>query len=395
MKKIELKHGKSAPFRGRHPWLFSGAIGRERGFPTAGDIVSVCDEKGVFIAWGLYNPHSQIRVRLYSWDEDERLDAGFWQEKVAQAIRLRRNIMNLQMTDNHACRLINSEGDGLSGLTVDKYGGYLAVQFTSLALYLHSEAIISCLVAQLSPLGIILRTEQDMLKEEGLELKDGLLWGELPAAPVLIQEQEVTFCVNLSTGQKTGFYLDQRANRSLLNSYAAGKKVLDICTYTGGFALHAAKAGASEVLAADVSPSALELAERNRAQNKLANLSFIKADMFRLLESFHAENRFFDLIILDPPKMTHARSSVQNALNGYHRLNALAMQVLNPGGILFTCSCSGRISRNDFFETIQSASVAAKRFLQIIDVRGADKDHPVAVTCLETEYLKCVICRVQ
>ena len=392
MKSVILKPGRSNPFKQQHPWLFSGAIDRLTGNPLAGDTVKVCDDKAVFIAYGLFNPHSQIRVRLYSFDEHAPLNNDFWQDKIKQAIHLREVTLGFKPTKDSAYRLINSEADGLSGLTVDRFGNYLSIQFTSLGIYQHKDIIVESLVKYCKPKGIILRTEQDILAEEGLELKDGIIWGEIPQEALIIKENGVSFEVNLATGQKTGFYLDQRANRTLIEKYAKGKTVLDLCTYSGGFALHAAKAGANQVTAVDVSAGALQLAERNAALNNFANISFIKSDMFKYLVDCVAGGIKYDIIVLDPPKMTHSKGSANQALTGYFKLNLIALKCLNPGGILFTCSCSGRISKTDFLTVLHNAALSADRSLRVLEVKGADCDHPVSVHCPESEYLKCLVC---
>lgn len=392
METAYLKPGRSTPFKNQHPWLFSGAINKISGNPQAGDCIKVCDDKGSFIAYGLFNPHSQIRIRLYSFRGTEHLSTAFWQNRIRQAIHLREHILGFEPKLNSAYRLINSEGDGLSGLTVDRFGEYISLQFTSLALYQYKDAIVNSLIDNCHPKGIILRTEQDILAEEGLELKDGVIYGETPQMPLIVKENGISFEINLSTGQKTGFYLDQRASRNYLESFTKGKKVLDLCTYSGGFALHAAKAGADMVTAVDVSANALELAKRNATLNNFYNIAFVKSDMFKYLAHSQAEGTKYDLIILDPPKMTHSKGSVVNALDGYFKLNAAALKSLNPGGILFTCSCSGRISRIDFINTLHRAAISVNRSLQILKVNGADCDHPVSVNCPESEYLKCVVC---
>jgi 23S rRNA (cytosine1962-C5)-methyltransferase len=394
MEIIYIKPGRSNPFINRHPWLFSGALADFKNNPQACDCVKVCDDKGAFIAYGLFNPHSQIRVRLYSFHETEFLSNDFWKNKVKQAIYLREHILGFKPTSETAYRLINSEGDGLSGLTVDRYGDYLSLQFTSLALYKFKDIILASLIESCQPLGIILRTEQDILSEEGLELKDGVVYGELPLTPVIIKENGVRFEINLSTGQKTGFYLDQRANRTLLECFAKDKTVLDLCTYSGGFALHAAKT-AKQVVAVDVSANALELAGRNAELNGFSHLSFIKSDMFKYLAQCLENGVRYDLIILDPPKLTHSKGSVHNALNAYLKLNTAALKLLNPQGILFTCSCSGRVSKSDFINTLHLAAKSAGRSVRILEVRGADCDHPVSADCPESEYLKCVVCHAE
>jgi 23S rRNA (cytosine1962-C5)-methyltransferase len=392
MNTVYLKEGRSAPFIHHHPWLFSGAIASVAGNPQPADVVKVVDEKGVFIAYGLYNPHSQIRVRLYSFHREDILNDAFWVEKIRQAIYLRETILGFQPGPDSAYRLINSEGDGLSGLTVDRYGNYLSLQFTSLALYHYRDLIYDTLVDLTHPSGIILRTEADILAEEGLQLTDTIAWGEQPSNPVIISENGIRMEINLTTGQKTGFYLDQRANRAMVESFAGGKAVLDLCTYSGGFALHAACAGASGVTAVDVSASALELAKRNAELNGFTNLEFIRSDMFKFLDYCLAEGKKYGLIILDPPKLTHSKGSVQNALKGYLQLNASALKCLSPGGVLFTCSCSGRVSLEDFLLMLHRAALVADKTLRILEIRGADKDHPVLSTCQESEYLKCVVC---
>lgn len=392
METIYLKPFRSNPFKKQHPWLFSGALADHKINPLPGDAVKVCDDKGVFIAYGLFNPHSQIRIRLYSFLENELLTESFWQNRIRQAIQLREDALGFKPLSDSAYRLINSEGDGLSGLTIDRFGDYLSIQFTSLALYKAKDIIIDSLIKYCQPQGIILRTEQDILAEEGLELKDGVIFGQIPQIPLIIKENGISFEINLATGQKTGFYLDQRINRLLLESFSQDKTVLDLCTYTGGFALHAAHAGAASVTAVDVSENALQLARRNAELNNISNISFIKSDMFRFLAQSISDNIKYDIIVLDPPKMTHSKGSVNNALDGYFKLNAAALRYLNPHGMMFTCSCSGRINRIDFIETLHRAALSSGRSLRILEVRGADKDHPVSVNCPESEYLKCVVC---
>ncbi len=392
---ISLKPGRSAPFQYHHPWLFSGAIAGVQGNPQAGEPVIVTDSAGVYIGYGLFNPDSQIRVRLYSFAEAEILDDGFWKGRISQAIRMREQVLGFQPLPDQAYRLVNSEGDGLSGLTVDRYGDYLCVQFTSRALYYYREIILKTLLELTHPAAIMLRTEAGVLAEENLVLSDGLVFGSLPERPIIINENGIRFELNLATGQKTGFYLDQRANRVLLKSFAQGKSVLDLCTYTGGFALQAAGAGAESITAVDVSAPALELARRNASLNGFDSIEFVRSDMFKYLDMCLAEGRKFNLIILDPPKLTHAKGSVRSALKGYLQLNASALKCLNPGGVLFSCSCSGRVSREDFLLTLHRAALAAGRDLRVLEVRGAAADHPVSPACPEGEYLKCVVCYAQ
>lgn len=395
MDTVVLKSGRSTPFVNHHPWLFSGAIAEVKGNPKPGEWIKVIDNKEQFIAYGLFNPHSQIRVRLYTFEEDNPPVDDFFRERIKQAIDLRLNTLRFDFLPDNACRLINSEGDNLSGLTVDRYGDYLCLQFTSLALYRYKDQICKALWELVQPKGMILRTEADILAEEGLQLQDGLLEGVEPSEPLVINENGVRFLVNLVTGQKTGFFLDQHSNRILLEQFAKNRTVLDLCTYTGGFALHAAKGAAKHITAVDVSAPALLLAHQNAVLNGFSNLDFIKADMFKFLDNCLENDKKIDLIILDPPKLTHTKGSVQNALKGYLQLNSSALKCLNPGGILFTCSCSGRISREDFLFMLHKAAINADKVLRILEIRGAERDHPILSSCPETEYLKCVIGCVQ
>src|SRR5262249_44176726 len=239
--------------------VFAGAVADVQGDPADGDVVDVVSHAGNFVARGLFNSRSKIRVRLYSWSQDMPLDRDFFQGRLEAAIRLRRSILNLD-GPGQACRLVFSEGDGLSGLTVDRYDRWLVVQFSSLALARRQALFTDVLVELVKPEGIYLRTERGIGQLEGLELEDGLLWGQVPERPVVIEESVLRFLVHLTEGQKTGFYLDQRDNRQAVARLARGRRVLDAFCYTGGFASHAARAGASGVLGVDVSEPALALA---------------------------------------------------------------------------------------------------------------------------------------
>jgi 23S rRNA (cytosine1962-C5)-methyltransferase len=392
--KIIVAKGRERPFLGRHPWLFSGAIARIEGEPADGSEVTVHGNDGRFLARGLYNSRSQIRVRLYTWVESEALDADFWRGRILDALRLRRDVLNLGDQDESACRLIFSESDGMSGLTVDRYGPYLAVQFTSLALALRREEIVTILAEAVRPRGMILRTEKGVGDAEGLTLRDGPLWGSAPESPILVAEHDCTFEVDIRTGQKTGFYLDQRENRRLVRGYARGRRSLDLFCYTGAFALNLSRAGSARVTAVDVSAPAMETARRNAALNGINNIELIVMDAFSYLEECVARGDLFDLIVLDPPRFTHGQRTVDQALKGYGRLNSLALNLLAKDGILVTCSCSGRVSRDDFIGVVAAASERTERPVQLLSMTGQAPDHPVSSACPETEYLKCFICRV-
>jgi 23S rRNA (cytosine1962-C5)-methyltransferase len=393
---VILKPRRALPFYGRHPWVFAGAVAKVRGNPQPGDEVVVRSDKDEFIARGLFNPHSNIRARLYTWNEDKPLDDAFWGTRIAAVVDGRRKLFG-EFAPDTACRLINSEGDGLSGLTVDRYGQWLLAQFTSLALYERRDAILAALQKQMQPRGVWLRTEKGMRKAEGLEARDGLVAGDDPPRPLFLEEHGVRYGVDVVEGQKTGFFLDQRENRrAVANTLRAAGRVLDVFCYSGGFSLCAAMlGGAKETLGIDSSETAIALARANAELNGVADrCRFEAANAFEKLEQLAAAGERFDAVILDPPKLCRHRKAVPQALKGYFSLNRLAVDVLNPGGLLVSCSCSGLVSRDEFEETLASVAVRSKREMQILEVRGQSPDHPVAVTCREGAYLKCYLCRV-
>jgi 23S rRNA (cytosine1962-C5)-methyltransferase len=393
MTQVILKPRKARPFFGRHPWVLDSAIDRIHGSPADGDVVDLISDKDKFIARGIYNSRSRIRVRLYSWQPAEPIDDGFWRSKLEAARRLRQH---LGYDDPQgAARVVFSEGDLLSGLVVDRFANYLVVQITALAMAVRLETILSQLLDLLRPTGIVLRTERDVAKAEGLDLADGPCWGELPQGPLAIVDGRLRYQVDLTGGQKTGFYLDQRENRKAAAAYFRDRRVLDLFCYSGGFALCAsALGGARDVLGVDASRRAVALAEANAQLNGLSNVRFEAADGFQRMESLRSAGEKFGGLVLDPPKFTHSRRSLDDALRAYHHLNRLAVELLEPGGILVTCSCSGHVTREDFFDMLLGVAQQTGREVQILEQRGAAPDHPIAATCPESEYLKCFICRV-
>ena len=397
---VVIRSRRAQPFFGRHPWVFAGAVDQVRSGSDAtviepGTTVRVVSSEGKFIAWGLINPNSRIVVRLYSWSSEESLSPEFWRQRIRTAVQARKAIFDLK-ADSTGCRLVFSESDVLSGLTVDFYGRYLLVQFTSLALYQHRDALIDALNQEVQPKGIWLRTEKGMREAEGLEAVDGLLSGEEPPRPLFIDEHGVTYGVDVQQGQKTGCYLDQRDNRLAVSRYVRGAKVLDAFCFSGGFGITAAKVGkAASVLGIDSSESALTLARANAELNSVAEKCQWRRDDVRpALEQLAAEGERFDVVILDPPRMARTRGGLDRAINGYARLNLAGLQVLEPGGILVTCSCSGLVSRQEFFEMLADVARQSGRNIQVRENLGQPADHPVSVTCPESEYLKVFICRV-
>ncbi len=393
MARVLIKPRKARPFFGRHPWVLDSAIDSIEGSPADGDVVDLGSDQGGFIARGIFNGRSRIHVRLYTWNEAETLDEAFWRRRLASALQLRAALG--YDPPEGAARLVFSEGDGLSGLVVDRYGEYLVVQVTALALAVRLPQIVPMLVDLARPQGILLRSERDIVRAEGLELDPGLRWGRMPEGPVEILDQGLRYGVDLAEGQKTGLYLDQRENRAAAARLMNGRRVLDMFCYTGGFSLAAAALGkAREVLGFDSSQRAVTQARANAERNGLCNVRFESGDAFDTLHALKTAGERFDGLVLDPPKFARSRGGVEDALRAYARLNRLAIDVLAPGGILVTCSCSGHVTRDDFFFMLVSVAQQSGRDIQILEQRGAAADHPVSATCPETEYLKCFICRV-
>jgi 23S rRNA (cytosine1962-C5)-methyltransferase len=392
LSRVILKPKRAQPFFARHPWVFAGAIERVEGEPVDGAEVELVSNAGHFIARGFFNSQSKIRVRLYSWSPDEPLDRNFFRKRLQNAIAFR-DALGLRGPER-GCRLVFSESDFLSGCTIDEYAGWLTVQFTTLPLAQRKQMLVDELVELVKPRGIYLRTERGIGKLEGLELHDCLLWGEAPPSDLRIDENGVSFLVNLQEGQKTGFYLDQSDNHLLIKKWANGRRVLDAFCYSGGFGLHAAKGGAAQVECVDSSEAALNLARENARVNGLSNVDFFKADVFRHLDSLSQAGRRFEMIILDPPKFARSRSSIPEALRGYRRLLTLAVQMSTAGAILVMCCCSGLITQEMLNELMGQIAAEEKRDIQILARTGAAPDHPISATCLESGYLKCYVCRV-
>jgi 23S rRNA (cytosine1962-C5)-methyltransferase len=391
--RIILKARRARPFYGLHPWVYAGAIERIEGDPPDGAVVDLISHAGNFVARGLYNGQSKIRVRLYSWSEDVPLDEGFFRRRLETAIQVRRDLLGL-MTPGGGCRLVFSEGDGLSGCTVDLYDRWLCLQFTGLGLAQRREMIADILTELVQPEGIVLRTEKGIGQLEGLQLQDGPMRGAVPAEPIVIDEAGVRFQVNLAEGQKTGFYLDQRDNRQVVARLAKGRRMLDAFCYTGGFGLHAAKAGASAVMGVDVSEPALALARANAELNGLHNITFERGHVFERLDQLVDGGERFGLVVLDPPKFARSGHAVEEALRGYRRLQTQSLRLLESGGILVVSCCTGLITREVLYELLAQISAEMRRSVQILESRGPSPDHPVLATCPETNYLKCLICRV-
>lgn len=393
MATVFLHPSKERAARQRHPWIFSGAVERVQGYVGRGDSVDVCDSAGEWLARGTWSSGSQIRVRLFTWNPEEPVDAALIRQRIERAIQGRKLLGYGQ--PGEAYRLIYAESDGLPGLIVDRYGAYLVVQLLTQAMAARAELIVSLLAELLEPRGIYERSDAEVRQKEDLPPAEGLLWGEAPPETVAVEQPGARFLANIGAGQKTGAYLDQATNRLRLAAYCAGQEVLDCFCYGGGFAIAAGLAGARQITAIDSSASALELLRTNSALNNLATpIEPIEGDVFQRLRQYRHEGRQFDVVILDPPKFAHSQSQIERATRGYKDINLIAMQILRPGGILATFSCSGLVSADLFQKIVFGAALDAKRDVQISERLAQAPDHPVLLTFPEGEYLKGLICRV-
>ncbi|GAB4470445.1 MAG: 23S rRNA (cytosine(1962)-C(5))-methyltransferase RlmI [Anaerolineae bacterium] len=396
---VIIKQGRERSLLRRHPWVFSGAVDPARtnleGVEPGG-IVEVRGADGGFLGRGYYNPHSQIRVRILSWDQTEAIGSAWWRVRLARAIAAREPLAGRE--DLTAYRLAHGESDGLPGLIVDRYGDYLVMQVLTLGAEVAKEEIVEALAALLKPKGIIERSDVDVRQKEGLRDAVGLLYGEPPPNPLVIREHGVSYPVDVMSGHKTGFYLDQREARGWLLSSPAihGAEVLNCFGYTGSFSVCAALNGAAHVLTVDSSQPALDAARETMALNGLEGFpaEYICADVFQQLRRFRDDERLFDAIILDPPKFAQTASQVERASRGYKDINMLALQLLRPNGVLLTFSCSGAVSPDLFQKIVFGASIDAGVDAQIVGWLNQPEDHPVLLSFPEGQYLKGLICRI-
>jgi 23S rRNA (cytosine1962-C5)-methyltransferase len=390
--KIFLKRGRTKAVAMHHPWVFEEAIDRIEGNPNGGDLVEVFDPVGRFIGRGYLSPKSKLRTKLFSWVQGEKIDAEFWRGRFSSAVKLRTEFLGLG-GPGAAMRLVNAEGDGIPGMMVDRYADYLTVEFLTLGMATRSAMFVDILRDLTGVKGILERPEADVAKFEGLTRTEGVLWGEMPPDLVEITEGPAKFLVDLRRGQKTGFYLDQRENRLRVGALAKGRKVLDAFCYTGAFAIHAALGGASSVTGIDSSGPSLELGVKNEDLNGVT-IQFERGNAFERLRMLNMEERTFDMVILDPPKLARGRTGLPKALAAYKDADLSALKLLEPGGILVTCSCSGLVTETDFVRALNDAAVDVGRRLRVVEKRGCSSDHPFDPACPETDYLQCLIARV-
>ena len=373
-----------------HLWVYGEEVTETSGMIENGAVTDVFGSKGNYLGSGFYSEHSLIRVRILSDNANEAYDDAYFQRKVMHALQYRRDVMG---SDYSACRLIHGDADGFPGLTVDRYNDLLSAEITSYGTEKRKDVIYQALIDELKKDGVTVRgiyerNESPLRSKEGLERYKGWYKDIHPEkADTVISENGILYHTDLENGQKTGFFLDQKYNRLAVRRLASGKRVLDCCTHIGSFALNAAKGGAKEVTALDISQAALENAAENARLNDLS-VRFMQADVFDALKQMIADHERYDLIILDPPAFTKSRETSSRARSGYRRINAMAMRILPRGGYLATCSCSHFMPREEFRKMLSDAAKDAGVRIRLIEEKGASPDHPVLPAVPETEYLK-------
>jgi 23S rRNA (cytosine1962-C5)-methyltransferase len=387
----------------RHPLLFRKLIGSVDDAARPGDVVAVHTPQGDLFGYGLYNPRAEMTVRMLTFG-DVIPDISFWRGRLEQAVSLRRDLLRLDESSD-ACRVIHAEADGLSGLVVDRYGEVLSAEVFSLAMFQRSEGLLAELSAILGTRHTLVQIAPQTHGQEGF-LAEPIRSADLPP-DVVVTESDVKFRVRFEGGHKTGFFCDQRENRHRLASFCRGRSVLDLCCYTGGFAISAARKGEPrEVTGVDLDEQAIALARENARLNQVRP-TFVHADVFGYMRDMLQNGRQYDVVILDPPKLIRNRGEIEEGTRKHLDLNRLALQLVAPGGLLLTCTCSGLLPEEEFLSLIHNAarqsvgkgqggdpSRPAGRTLQILAKTGAAADHPVAPDCPETEYLKAVWVRV-
>jgi 23S rRNA (cytosine1962-C5)-methyltransferase len=404
---VEVPPGAVSPWvqlrsASTHPFVYRKMIRQADPAARPGDVVNVYDKAGQFFGRGFYNPRSQIVVRMLTLS-DTPVDDAFWRGRLERALVLRRQLRLDEVTD--AYRLVHSEGDGLSGLIAERYADYLVFEVFALGVFQRCGEFGRLLAELLGPATALDRPQKAgpdwrvLVRADGrIEHLEGFhaTWPLPPDTPsqVVIREHGLRYRVDMKLGHKTGFFCDQRDNRLRLARLCRDATVLDLCCYTGGFSLCAAKiGGAREVTGVDLDEAAVAIAHENANLNQM-RVDFVYADVFTYLRQMLANGRQFDVVILDPPKLATYRVECEDALRKYYDMNHLALQAVRPGGVLLTCSCSGLISRPVFQETVQRAATRAGCQLQLFERTGAAPDHPVMLNCPESAYLKALWFRV-
>lgn len=389
-----LVKGRERSLLRQHPWIFSGAIARVEGCPGSGETVEVLDHKGQWLARAAWSPSSQISARVWTFNQQQNIDCNFFINQLRQADTLRQYLQ--QRDDLDSYRLIAGESDRLPGITIDRFANYLVIQLLSAGAEYQRPQLITALQHCFPECSIYERSDVAVRKKEGLPMVQGLISGKLPPELLPIREHGMQLLVDIKKGHKTGYYLDQRDSRLALRRYAAKKRVLNCFSYTGGFAVSALIGQCTEVINVDTSQEALDIARANIELNQLPleKAQFLREDVFHLLRRLRDEDQTFDVIVMDPPKFVENKNQLIRACRGYKDINMLAMQLLNPGGILMSFSCSGLVTTDLFQKVLADAALDAAKTVQFIEQFRQAADHPVLSCYPEGLYLKGFACRV-
>lgn len=392
--RLFLAKGREKSLLRRHPWVFSGAVQRVEGKAHSGETIDILDSQGKWLARGAYSPESQIRARVWTFQPDEEINIDFFIRRLQQAQSWRDWVAQRDGLDGY--RLIAGESDGLPGITIDRFQNFLVLQLLSAGAEYQRPALLYALQHCYPECSIYDRSDVAVRKKEGLPLAQGPVLGDLPPELLPITEHGMKLLVDIQQGHKTGFYLDQRDSRLAARNYSAGRRVLNCFSYTGAFAVSALMGGCAQVISVDTSQAALDIARQNVELNKLDlnKAEFVRDDVFQLLRNYRTQGEKFDLIIMDPPKFVENKNQLASACRGYKDINMLALQLLNPGGILLSFSCSGLMPTDLFQKILADAAVDAGRDVQFIEQFRQAADHPVIATYPEGLYLKGFACRV-
>lgn len=388
---VILRRGKERRLLEGHPWVFSGAVGQHPEGVEPGGIVDVVDASGAFVARGYHNADSSIPVRVLTRDPNQDIDKTFIREKIRQAVQLRKTWIDQKHTN--AYRVVHGESDGIPGLIVDRYADFLVVQFHTLGVDVMRESVVEILEEQFSPTGIWERSDVGTRRADGLsDFPTGLIAGDEPPDLIEVSENRAMFGVDVRRGQKTGFFLDQRENRATLQGFSRDKEVLNCFCYTGGFSIFAARGKAKQVVSVDVSQPAIDLVEHNLRLNRYDPETHpcLAANVFDYLKDCKAEKRQFDVIVVDPPAFVKTQRAIPQATRAYISLNRKAIELIRPGGVLVTASCSTQIDYESFYTIVKHAASAARRNVQIVKSHLQAIDHPSPVSFPEGRYLKCL-----
>ena len=387
---VRLRPGKDRSLRRHHPWVFAGAVESVRGTAQAGDTVRVVAHDGAFLAWGAYSPASQIVVRVWSFSETDTVDAAFIAQRITHAAASRADLAGR----TNAARIVFAESDLLPGVIVDRYDSVAVLELTSAGADHWRDAIADACFALDGIESVYERSDLDVRDREGLAVRTGLLRGAEPPERISIHEDGATYRIDVRSGHKTGFYLDQRESRAAVRALSSGRKVLNVFAYTGAFSVAAWQGGAAKVTTVDSSGPALGVAAENLAANGFPTGGIVEADAFAELRRLRDAGASYDLVILDPPKLVHNKAQVDRGSRAYKDLNWLGMRLLAPGGLLVTFSCSGSISPELHQKIVADAALDAARDAQVIARLHQASDHPVLLSVPETQYLKGMVCRV-